>query len=555
MRKVMRKAAKEGFEKVAVVCGAWHAPALADLKRYKQSEDNKLLRGIGKTKTACTWIPWSYERLAFQSGYRAGVLSPAWYEMLFRNRKEVAIRWMARTARLFRGEDLSASAAHVLEAVRLADALATLRRRPVPGIQELEEAAVSVFCEGDETPLALIRRQLVVGDVIGEVSEKIPQLPLQRDLESSIKSAGLRDAYEKMKAVDLELDLRKKRNLLASRLLHRLQLLDIPWGQARVSRKNRLGGFSEEWQLKWLPDFALRIIEAAMLGNTVEEAALARGRRLLTENRSLLALTTLLEKVLNADLNALIAPLMGAVRDAAALDKDVLRLMEALPALVRIVRYGNTRQTDAGVVQRVIDDIVPRICIGFPGACLSIDDEQAEDLLAQMLQANHAIFLIDWPEHQSGWLRTLGHLATLPQAHPLVCGAANRLLLEKGKLAADEAARRFSYHLSGGQATAAVAQWLSGFLHGSGLLLLHNPALWQLLDRWMAELEDGAFREVLPLLRRTFSDFSASERRQLLDLARRPPSADEEAGRSDQPLDKERKAEVLPVLQQIMGLK
>ena len=31
MRKVLRRAVKDGFERIAVVCGAWHVPALREL--------------------------------------------------------------------------------------------------------------------------------------------------------------------------------------------------------------------------------------------------------------------------------------------------------------------------------------------------------------------------------------------------------------------------------------------------------------------------------------------------------------------------------------------
>jgi len=78
MRKTIRKATKDGFERIAVVCGAWHTPALFDLKSFKASADNTLLRGIKKVTTKSTWIPWNYERLSSLSGYGAGTLSPAW---------------------------------------------------------------------------------------------------------------------------------------------------------------------------------------------------------------------------------------------------------------------------------------------------------------------------------------------------------------------------------------------------------------------------------------------------------------------------------------------
>ena len=49
-----------------------------------------------------------------------------------RRRTRRGVRWLTRVARLLRDEDLDASSAHVIEAVRLAEALAALRGRPCP---------------------------------------------------------------------------------------------------------------------------------------------------------------------------------------------------------------------------------------------------------------------------------------------------------------------------------------------------------------------------------------------------------------------------------------
>jgi hypothetical protein len=75
---------------------------------------------------------------------------------------------------------------------------------------------------------------------------------------------------------------------------------------------------------------------------------------------------------------------------------------------------------------------------------------------------------------------------------------------------------------------AEAAQWLEGFLYGSGLLLLHHAELWQTLDGWVRGLQAETFGELLPLLRRTFSQFSPPERQKMLDLAKndlRQPAA------------------------------
>ncbi|MEL7246692.1 MAG: DUF5682 family protein, partial [Cyanobacteria bacterium J06573_2] len=73
MRKTIRAAQKEGFERIAVVCGAWHAPALSQMPAVK--EDTALLKGLPKKKVQATWIPWTYGRLSYSSGYGAGIES------------------------------------------------------------------------------------------------------------------------------------------------------------------------------------------------------------------------------------------------------------------------------------------------------------------------------------------------------------------------------------------------------------------------------------------------------------------------------------------------
>ena len=64
-------------------------------------------------------------------------------------------------------EGLDASSASVIEAVRLAEALAALRDLPMPGLAELHEATLTVLCHGDDAPMRLIRDKLEIGERTG----------------------------------------------------------------------------------------------------------------------------------------------------------------------------------------------------------------------------------------------------------------------------------------------------------------------------------------------------------------------------------------------------
>jgi hypothetical protein len=114
----------------------------------------------------------------------------------------------------------------VIDAVRLTEALAAFRARPVAGLDELNEAALTVFCFGNDMPMRLIHDRLIVGEAMGEVPDDTPMVPLQRDLQQEQKR--LRMAIEAEASV-LNLDLRKPLHLERSHLLNRLCLLDVPW--------------------------------------------------------------------------------------------------------------------------------------------------------------------------------------------------------------------------------------------------------------------------------------------------------------------------------------
>lgn len=120
MRQTMRKALKDGAVRLAVVCGAWHAPALTG-KLGPAAPDTRLLKGLPKTKTRLTWVPWTHSRLSTTSGYGAGVTSPGWYHHLFTETEQPIVRWLTKVAGVLRAHDLPVSSAHIIESVRLAD--------------------------------------------------------------------------------------------------------------------------------------------------------------------------------------------------------------------------------------------------------------------------------------------------------------------------------------------------------------------------------------------------------------------------------------------------
>lgn len=551
MRQRLRAVQKEGFERIAVVCGAWHAPALANLGPAKA--DEAVLKGLPKTKVAATWIPWTHSRLSFRSGYGAGVDSPGWYLHLWTAADRAPIRWITHAARLLRGEDLDASPASVIESVRLAETLATLRDIPMPGLAELSQAIQTVLCHGDAAPMALIRDRLEIGDALGEVPADTPAVPLQRDVEAEQKRLRLKATAE-IKTLDL--DLREETGRGRSLLLHRLRLLGIPWGEPQKAG-GRTSTFHEIWKIVWAPEFAVRLIEANVWGNTVEAAATGFAIESGRNAPDLAGLTELLDLAILAGLPAAVERLLADLQAKAAVSADLRHLMEALPPLARVARYGDVRETRSEDLLPVLRGLFERITVGLPGACAALDAGAAAGMVASIEKVQASLDLLDLADLRDEWRETLANLLDNETVHALVRGYACRLLLDQGVLDAPELARRARLALSTAVPPQDAGAWVEGLLRGSGLLLLHHDGLWLALDEWLTGLSGDAFTELLPLLRRAFASFAPPERRRMGEKVKHLTAERSGTGRLEAEavdLDRARADRVLPVLAHILGV-
>jgi hypothetical protein len=548
MRKTIRQAEKEMFQNIAVICGAWHAPALVSMPKPK--DDNDLLKGLPKVKVECTWIPWTYSRLSYHSGYGAGIGSPGWYDHIWHHPADDGTRWMAKVAKLFRTKQMDTSVAHVIEAVRLAESLASMRSLYKAGLEELNEATQTVLCNGESILMQLINDELIVSNRIGEVPQEIPKPPLQLDIEKLQKRLRL-PATADFK--DYTLDLRKENDLERSIFLHRLQLLDINWGERHdVSGK---GTFKELWRLQWNPELSINIIEKGNWGNTVAEAAEKFVISKASEADTLNTVTGLLELTIPAELHRAVEVCIQCINNLAAASGDVIQLMEVVPGLVQVTRYGSVRKTDADLVLGIVNSMLTRICVSLPAACTAVTDEAAQKLLELLFKLNDAVNVLQQAEITTLWQQTLQTIAASGNTSPMIAGYTTRLLADYKLLEGDELVRVFHFAMSAATPPDKAAAWLEGFLKGSGTILLVDNDLWNLVNNWINILDEEIFTQVLPLLRRTFSGFSSPERKKLGEKVKAGSSGTASRPLAETSLDEERAKQGIPIIMQLLGIK
>ena len=546
MRQTLRKAIAEGHERIAVVCGAWHVPALST-PLPAATIDARTLRGLPKAKVGVSWVPWTHRRLASATGYGAGVRSPGWYAHVFRYPGPAGLsRWFVEVARLLRERGLSASPDHLIAATRTAGALAALRLRPRPGLAEVLDAADTVMA--GTTGLALIDRELVIGDAIGEVPDDAPQVPLARDVVAQQRKVRLKPSAD---AQTVELDVRTPNGRNRSVLLHRMRALGVSWGSVEEGRGSS-GTFRETWGLRWEPELTIRVIELSAHGTTVAAAATHRLLEKAAAATALADLVQILDDALLADLPDVVQPVVVRVEAQAAHDPDVVQVIDTLGPLARALRYGDVRGTDASALRRVFDGLVVRALAGALMACRSLDDDAAAAMVERLAGVQAALALTDHRARRGEWPAVLTLIAERSDVHGLVQGRATRLLHDGGAWKRSQVGSRVSRALSVGTAPGVGASFVEGFVAGSGTVLVHDRELLDVIDGWVSSLTPESFIATVPLLRRTFGGFEPAERRQLgMLLADLAPATGSGFGSE---IDAERAAAALVTVRQMLGV-
>lgn len=507
MRTVIRAALRGGTQTVAVVCGAYHAPTLERDAWPSAAADTALLRGLPKAKVAVTWVPWTSRLLGRDSGYGAGVTAPGWYEHLFAAPAPQLERWLALSARHLRTQGWDASAAATVEATRLADALAALRGRPTPGLDEVLDATRTVMANGTNAPMAELDTALLIGDQMGAVPPDTPMVPLAADLHAHAR--GLRLPMVPVPRT-VTLDLRTPGGAERSVLFNRLGLLGIGWAQPQDAG-GTTGTFKELWSLAWTPGLEIELVQAARLGNTVPAAAQAAAVELADRADTLPALAGLLSQCLDADLPDAVRAVRNRLANRAAANTDTLDLVAAIAPLARVRRYGRAGRADLTALDGMLETLITRAGIGLPQAARDLEDAAATSLAQAVRAADAGIALLDRDQLTATWRDALGRTSAAPGTHPQLAGMGTRMLMDAGALDPDEAADRLSRALSLADPVAGAA-WVEGFLAGDGILLLHDDRLLALIDTWVTRVAEDLFDDVLPLLRRTFAAMDSSTR-------------------------------------------
>jgi len=542
MRRKIQQAIAEGVkpEQIVVVTGAFHASVLGPEHPPMTDEEFGKLR---RRESKMTLMPYSFFKLSSQSGYGAGNHAPAYFEMVWNSfNSESAMAdssdspgpsdrgvinlptlFLTQVVRELRSSGTFRSTAEVIEGVRLAEAMASMKDS-LPTLRELQDAAVTLLGQGDPNVVREPLLRVEVGTAIGALAKGVSQTSIQDDFYRELARLKL-DQFKTSVKKELELDLRENRrvksqeaafiDLHRSAFLHRLAVLEVPFAQKQPVHQEG-ATWAEKWALQWTPEAEIAIVEAVLLGETIELAVAVKFKQRLENCNSVAEASTVIRQACECAMSDSIELARQTLQRLANDSSDFTALAGATHELGLVVRYGDVRQFDAEPLKPLLEQLFLEGALTLVGAA-NCDLAAAKKMVVGINELNKVALdytsLID----EATWVAELQKLARADHLNPLLSGYACALLVERNLISNEELAREVSRRLSPGIEADLGAGWFEGLARRNRYALLTRLALWEQLDKYVGSLSEDEFKRALVFLRRAFGDFSPGEKRSITE--------------------------------------
>ena len=513
-------------EKIVAVVGAFHAPVLTG--EFPAMSDDEFA-SLRRRPSKLTLMPYSYFKLSSQSGYGAGNMAPAYVELLWKSLQAGGVRDLSRhylslVARHLREAGIHRSTAEVIDGVRLAETLSALKQGLAPTLADLRDAAITLLGQGELTTVKDALARVDVGTEIGELPRGVSQTSIQSDFDRELQRLKL-EKYRTAVEQELDLDLRENRNVKSeeaafldlhrSSFFHRLRVLGISFcKQAAVRQQGAT--WAEKWLVQWSPQSEIELVEAVLLGETVELAAAYKFKSQIESCTSIAEAAALVRDACQCGLMTSMDLARRRLQELAAASSDFPPLASAAWSLGLVVRYGDVRRFDAEPLVPLVEALFVQAALALFAAA-NCDDKAVKEMMQAVDELNKVALEFHDRVEESLWVDQLKKLSDADDRNPSLSGFACAILLERGLMENDALAREVSRRLSPGVPAELGAGWFEGLAQRNRYALLARQSLWEQLADYIVSLDEDQFRRALVFLRRAFGPFSAREKRQIAE--------------------------------------
>jgi hypothetical protein len=528
MRRKIEAAIAAGYapEKIVAVVGAFHAPVLRG--EFPAMTDAELA-SLRRRSSKFTLMPYSYFKLSSQSGYGAGNQAPAYYELLWEALERddlvgLPSRYLSLVARNLRESGTHRSTAEVIEGVRLANTLSALKDGLAPTLVDLRDAAVTLIGHGELSSVKDAIARVDVGTAIGELPAGVSRTSIQADFERELVRLKL-EKYKTTVKQELSLDLRENRqaktaesaflDLNRSTFFHRLRVLGVSF-VTPVRMAQTSSTWAEKWHIAWSPESEIQLIEAVLLGETVELATAYKFKTTLETCTSIAQASEVVRDACQCGMMQSMEAARKRLQELSAETTEMTAIAHAAHTLGLIIRYGDVRKFDPAPLMPLVEELFVQGALALHGAAACDNDAAVKMLTAIDEMDQLALEHGEWVDEQL-WSDKLRALSDADDRNPLLSGYACAILLERGLLANDDLIREVSRRLSPGVPADLGAGWFEGLSRRNRYALIARQVLWVQLADYISALDEDHFRRSLVFLRRAFGSFSAREKRQIAE--------------------------------------
>lgn len=539
---------------VLVVCGGYHAPALARLwpqvaatakpPPVPEPSARAVQGSAAPVRYGSYLVPYTFKRLDAFAGYASGMPSPAWYQWLWeRGLDGAADHALQQVMRRLREKKLAASTADLLAVVVRAQGLARLRGHPFALRSDWLDALAGALVKGAlDAPLPWTYRgpirpgtdpvlvqvmDVLAGDVLGQLAPGTPQPPLVHSVQAELQALGI-----ELRGT-LKLDLLGEAGRMRSRVLHRLALLRLPGVVRSAGPKQAMSGErTEVWTLSQPLEQQAALIEAGAWGATLIDAARARLEDDLRQAQGrIAALAAGLNRAAWAGLADVSGALLGELRQAIANEPRFEALAPALDTLHTLLRHGQMLgMADAPVLRVLVEAGFDRaLWLLEPAAAVAAADMDdhldgmrglrriVADHLADLEEGAATTLSLEPARALAVWLRKAADRASAPISRGAAAGAAFSLAGRRGLEVEADLGVDDTIGLLQSMGPDDLGDALCGLLALAREALLSQPAFAAGVDRMVRALDNADFVRAMPALRGAFAWLPPQERAALAD--------------------------------------
>lgn len=543
---------------IVVLIGGFHRAGLLALADDPSRAAEPTPPPIPKaSELGCYLAAYGDRQLDRWSGYQSGMPAPAFYRSLWQSLadgedpRRLATSLLARLGKFVRAQ-VPVSTADLIAADRMLGGLVDFRGHRRLAREDLRDAVRSTWIKGsvDETHghLLTLLDEFLVGVSVGRVAAAAGAPPLIADFEAEIRAHRLpgkptatgRAAGPRQLALDI---FRRPAHRRRSAFLHRLRELDIPYARLEagpdLTRAGDPGRLREIWRVAWRPAVEGALLENAIHGATVAEAAqnhlLARFRR--DQGLGAAEATDLLTAALVMDLPELSDELADSVNQRLATEGRFSSMAEAFGNLIHLLAYrpilDANRFPAIEAMARFAYRRASALVDELPGLARAGAEEEVEGALAGLARLRHAALAAPLPDLDPElFFAALGGLKRRLGRLPLLEGAVLGILRQAGH--ATDAEVRAALMASADNTLVGpdfpLGDFLRGLLRTVRHAFLANEELLRLVHDCVITLPEERFRAALPALRLAFRLFAAHELQRIAGsiagwLERPPPES------------------------------